>query len=226
MNSRRLLSGRFAVLVLLAFVAGTARVSAGEDAKRPAAPPVGPESEEESPDLVRQRILLYLQRHGDLGRIDPERRREQVGVEYARWRERAGKGGKSAQGIGGSDWSSLGPTNGAGRMTALAPHPTDANTIYVGAAGGGVWKSSDAGATWTPLTEGLSDLSVGALAVAPSSPDTIYLGTGEGGYAIDFIPGIGFLKSTDGGVTWNLPSSVIATTFYRISVHPTNANEL
>jgi photosystem II stability/assembly factor-like uncharacterized protein len=212
----------FCALFLAATVAG-----AGEDGKRAAAPPAGPEAEEDSPDLVRQRILLYLQRHGDNGRIDPERRREKIAAEYALWRQRAGRrGGKSAEGVGGSEWTSLGPTNGAGRMTAVAPHPTDSNKIYAGAAGGGVWKSIDAGATWTPLTEGLSDLSVGALAVAPSSPDTVYLGTGEGGYAIDFIPGIGFLKSTDGGVTWNLPSSVIATTFYRISVHPTNANEL
>jgi photosystem II stability/assembly factor-like uncharacterized protein len=223
----RLFSGRSAVLVCLALFLGAHALPGGEDAKRPPAPTVGPEAEEESADLVQQRILLYLQRHGDQGRIDPERRRERVAAEYARWRERDGKGGgKSAQGIGGSDWTSLGPTNGAGRMTAVAPHPTDSNRIYAGAAGGGVWKSTDAGATWTPLTEGLSDLSVGALALAPSSPDTIYLGTGEGGYAIDFIPGIGFLKSTDGGVTWNLPSSIIATTFYRISVHPTNSNEL
>jgi len=219
---------RFAASLFALALSGIVQpLRADDGAKRPTAPAVGPESEDESPDFVRQRILLYLQRHGDQGRIDPERRRAKVAEEYARWREWEGKaGGRRALGIGGSEWSSLGPTNGAGRMTALAPHPTDSNKIYAGAAGGGVWKSTDDGATWVPLTDGLSDLSVGALALAPSSPDTIYLGTGEGGYAIDFIPGIGLLKSTDGGTTWNLPSSVIATTFYRISVHPTNPNEL
>src|SRR5262249_24399357 len=62
--------------------------------------------------------------------------------------------------------------------------------------------------------------------LAPSDPDIVYLGTGEGGIAIDFIPGIGLLKSTDGGNNWIFPSSVIATTFYRISVHPANALEV
>ena len=57
---------------------GAPAVPAGEDGKRPTAPPIGPEAEEESADLVQQRILLYLQRHGDLGRIDPERRREKI----------------------------------------------------------------------------------------------------------------------------------------------------
>jgi photosystem II stability/assembly factor-like uncharacterized protein len=62
--------------------------------------------------------------------------------------------------------------------------------------------------------------------VAPSSPNIIYLGTGEGGYAGDFVPGIGLLKSTDSGASWIFPSSVIATKFYRISLHPSNSNEL
>src|SRR6266545_2837591 len=84
-----------------------------------------------------------------------------------------------------------------------------------------------------PLTDDLNDLSVGALAVAPSSPNIIYLGSGEGAYAVDaghqlapFIPGIGLLKSSDGGANWTLPASVVASRFYRISVHPTNPLEL
>ncbi len=171
-------------------------------------------------DLIRERIRLYLQRHGDNGVIDPERRRLAIARDYAVRRAEEASRRLSPLGIGGSNWVSLGPTNGAGRVTAIAPHPSLAGTVYVGAAGGGVWKTSDGGVSWTPLTDGINDLSVGALAVAPSSPNILYLGTGEGGYAIDFIPGIGMLTSNDGGATWALPSSVVASTFYRISVHP------
>ncbi|MEO8430030.1 MAG: PKD domain-containing protein [Acidobacteriota bacterium] len=184
------------------------------------------EGGEEGPELMRARARLYLMRHGDGGRIDPELRLRRVSEEYRRWREDEKRSGKSTRAVGGSHWISLGPTTGAGRMTAIAPHPTAAGTVLAGAAGGGVWKTTDGGSTWQPLTEGINDLSVGAVAIPPSAPNTIYLGTGEGGYAIDFIPGIGFLKSTDGGANWILPASVIATTFYRLSVHPTNANEL
>jgi photosystem II stability/assembly factor-like uncharacterized protein len=121
---------------------------------------------------------------------------------------------------------SLGPTNGAGRATAVAPHPTLPGTLYIGAAGGGVWKTTNGGQSWIPLTESLNDLSVGAVALAPSNPNIVYLGTGEGGIAQDFIPGIGFFKSLDGGDTWVPPASVVATQFYRISVHPTRPEEL
>jgi photosystem II stability/assembly factor-like uncharacterized protein len=178
------------------------------------------------PEAIRQRTRLYLERHGDGGRIDPEQRLKAVASDYALRRAEAARRRVGPQGVGGSNWISLGPTNGAGRMTAIAPHPTIAGTLYVGAAGGGVWKTTDGGGTWTPLTDDLSALSVGALAVAPSSPNIIYLGSGEGGYNGDFIPGIGLVKSSDGGATWNLPDSVVASAFYRITFHPTNPLEL
>jgi photosystem II stability/assembly factor-like uncharacterized protein len=111
-------------------------------------------------------------------------------------------------------------------MTAIAVHPTAMGTVYAGAADGGVWKTTNGGTSWVPLTDSIADLSVGALALAPSSPNIIYLGTGEGGSAGDFVPGIGLLKSTDGGATWGFPASVVATRFNRISVHPTNPQEL
>ena len=200
----------------------------GEDPASAKARPgaVVEEGGDEGPEMMRARARAYLTRHGDDGQIDPESRLRRVEIEYRRWRDDEKRGGKSTRTVGGSQWISLGPTDGAGRMTAIAPHPTAAGTAYAGAAGGGVWKTTDGGATWVPLTEGINDLSVGALAIPPTAPNTLYLGTGEGGYAVDFVPGIGFLKSTDGGANWILPASVLATTFYRISVHPTNANEL
>lgn len=116
------------------------------------------------------------------------------------------------------------PPNGlvSGRINAIAPDPTDPLTCYIGAAGGGVWKSSDAGASWTPLTDQQASLPIGALAVAPSAPNVIYAGTGDG---IDFS-GKGILKSTDGGKTWTLLGSDVFArrAFWRIVVDPLDPN--
>jgi len=170
------------------------------------------------------RVLDYLRRHGNDGVIDAEVMLELTRDDYER--RKSERQNLEADSIGGTVWTSLGPTNGAGRMTAAATHPATAGTVIVGAAGGGAWKTTNSGASWAPLTEGIANLSVGAIAIAPSATNTIYLGTGEGGIASDFIPGIGLLMSPDGGTNWTLPSSVLATKFYKISVLPTNANEL
>lgn len=181
------------------------------------------EAQDDGPEEIHARVLDYLERHGDRGRIDPEAQLRRVAAEYARFRRvSALSRGRTAS----ADWTPLGPTNGAGRMTAIASAPRSPNVVYAGAAGGGVWKTSDGGRTWRSLTDGLHDLSVGALAVAPSNPSVVYLGSGEGGYDGDFVPGIGLLKSTDGGETWALPGSVLSPIFYRILVHPANADEL
>jgi hypothetical protein len=128
--------------------------------------------------------------------------------------------------IAGSSWSNVGPTNVAGRVSAVAVDPGNTQIVYRGTAGGGVWKSTDGGSTWTVLTDSLGDLSIGAVALAPSNTQIVYVGTGEGALGIDGINGIGFLKSTDGGATWSLPVSVTATKYFDLSVHPTNANEI
>jgi len=166
------------------------------------------------------RILDYLERHGDWGVIHSDVLLERTRETQVRMLA------EGAEGIGGTVWTSLGPTNGAGRATAIANHPTTATTALIGAAGGGVWKTTNGGASWTPQTETIANLSVGALSYAPSNASIVYLGTGEGGLGSDFIPGIGLLSSSDGGTNWTLPSTVIATMFYRISVSPTTPNEL
>ena len=171
------------------------------------------------------RVLDYLRRHGNDGVIDAETMLELTRDDYER-RKGDLTNHIGPDSIGGSVWTNLGPTNGAGRITAAATHPTTAGTAIIGAAGGGAWKTTNSGAAWTPLTEDIANLSVGAIAIAPSATNTVYLGTGEGGIGFDFIPGIGLLVSTDGGTNWTLPSSVLATKFYKMSILPTNANEL
>ena len=90
----------------------------------------------------------------------------------------------------------------SGRVTSLAVDPRNNDVVYLGAADGGVWKTTDGGLNWKPLTDIQPSLSIGAIAIAPSAPDTIYVGTGEGNFAADNYYGIGILKSTDGGATW------------------------
>jgi hypothetical protein len=100
-------------------------------------------------------------------------------------------------------WISLGPTNHGGRARVLRFHPGHPDTMYVGAVSGGLWKSTNAGLSWFSLTDGLANLAVGCFEIDPSNPNIMYLGTGEGYYNIDAVTGIGLLKSTDGGLSWN-----------------------
>src|SRR2546425_278205 len=102
-----------------------------------------------------------------------------------------------------SDWPSgfsFSPV--CGRVTALAVDTRSWEVVYLGGAVGGVWKTTDGGTTWTPLTDTQASLSVGSIELDPSNPDTVYVGTGEDDFAGDNYYGAGILKSTDGGTTW------------------------
>ncbi|TAM83613.1 MAG: choice-of-anchor D domain-containing protein [Acidobacteria bacterium] len=94
----------------------------------------------------------------------------------------------------------------SGRVTALAVDPTNSNTIYLGGAEGGVWKSTDGGTTWVPLTDNQPSLAVGSIAIDPQNPQIIYVGTGEQDFALYNYSGAGILKSTNGGASWTLLS--------------------
>ena len=123
-----------------------------------------------------------------------------------------------------------GNTPVSGRIAAVAADPTNANTIYIAAAGGGVWKTTDGGTTWSPLTDSQATLSMGAIAVAPSNPNIIYAGTGEADNSIDSFYGRGLLKSTDAGATWALLTGNVGlnefdrTAISRILIDPTDPN--
>lgn len=106
-----------------------------------------------------------------------------------------------------SNWQAMGPTTttsgyrGIGRINALAFHPTNSGTFWVGSAGGGVWRTIDNGANWTCLTDKLPVLSVSDIDVNPKNPNTLYLCTGDRDSRDHFS--IGVLKSTDGGANWD-----------------------
>jgi photosystem II stability/assembly factor-like uncharacterized protein len=130
-------------------------------------------------------------------------------------------------------WSNIGPSSGSenyfdsGRLTGIVIHPEDSNVIYVASAGGGVWKTTNGGASWSPKTESVGSLGCGALAMDPSDPETLYLGLGAphrvGILGLGTAPGLGVLKSTDGGAHWSGPILLgDSTTIRSLLVHTFN----
>lgn len=132
-----------------------------------------------------------------------------------------------------ANWPLYGATGVSGRVTALAVDPRNSGVVYLGGAEGGVWKTTDGGVTWLPLTDNQASLAVGSITLDPSAPDTIYVGTGESNETGDAYFGAGILKSTDGGATWTqIPgpfasgTEMSGTTIGRISVHPSASQVL
>jgi photosystem II stability/assembly factor-like uncharacterized protein len=120
-------------------------------------------------------------------------------------------------------WRSIGPQRG-GRVLAVAGVAGDADVYYFGAVAGGVWKTTNGGENWTPLTDTTDIRSVGAIAVAPSDPNVIYVGTGESCIRGDISDGDGMWKSTDAGKTWTHIHLEDTRHIARIAVDPSNAN--
>ncbi len=126
-------------------------------------------------------------------------------------------------------WSYHGPGNIGGRTRALLIHPETPEVMLAAGVAGGIWKTADGGASWTPLTDLLANLAVNSLAMSPHDPDTIYAGTGEGYFNIDFVRGVGIFKSTDGGANWTHLSATATSDFYyvnKIVVSPNNASTI
>ncbi len=138
-----------------------------------------------------------------------------------------------------SQWAFAGPHasthtsgdyRGLGRVDCIAFHPTDPSTIFVGTPGGGVWKTTNDGATWDNISFNLPNTSVSSIAVSPLDPNIIYIATGDARQPIgSFVArynrnSIGIYKTTDGGVHWNPTSDNITVTgnATKIIVHPAN----
>ena len=98
-------------------------------------------------------------------------------------------------------WRMIGPFRGGRALTAVGV-PGQPSVFYFGAVGGGVWKTTNAGRTWTPIFDAEPVASIGAIAVAPSDPNVIYVGSGEADMRDDISYGNGMYKSTDAGKTW------------------------
>ena len=122
-----------------------------------------------------------------------------------------------------SRWRALGPegttaygSRTSGRVSSIAIHPSNPDIIYIGAAGGGVWRTDDAGSSWRPLTDNECSLSMGSVAIDPVDPDIVYAGTGEHAVSYSSYYGCGVLRSTNGGLSWEqLGGDVFVDRTYR-----------
>ncbi|WP_417592733.1 WD40/YVTN/BNR-like repeat-containing protein [Owenweeksia hongkongensis] len=120
----------------------------------------------------------------------------------------------------------IGPALMSGRVTDLEPHPTDARVLYVGTAGGGVWKSSDGGATVYSVFDEHPQ-SIGNIAVDPNNPQTVWVGTGEIWTRNSTSVGYGLYKTTDGGNNWDeVPGFEKSERISSIEINPNNSDEI
>ena len=108
------------------------------------------------------------------------------------------------------------------RTSAVVGVPGDSNTYYVGAASGGVWKSTDAGVHWSPIFDEQTAQSIGSIAIAPSDPNVIWVGTGEPFIRSNVSLGNGIYKSTDAGKTWTHMGLTKTGRIARVIVDPRN----
>jgi len=122
-------------------------------------------------------------------------------------------------------WRMIGPFRG-GRVNAVSGVVGQPDTFYFGSVGGGVWKSSNAGRTWTPIFDATNVASIGAIGVAPSDGNVIYVGTGEADMRDSIAFGNGVYKSTDAGKTWKHLGLENTKQIGRIIVDPKNPNTL
>ena len=111
-------------------------------------------------------------------------------------------GGRGADPYAGLRLRSIGPAMISGRIVDLAVHPHDRKTWYIGVAAGGVWKTTNAGTTWTPVFDNQATYSIGAITIDPKNPNTVWVGTGENNAQRAVSYGDGVYRSTDGGRSW------------------------
>ena len=126
-------------------------------------------------------------------------------------------------------WTSLGPGNIGGRTRALLINPADAQVMYAAGVAGGVWKTVNGGASWTPLGDMLPNLAVNSMVMDPRNPNVIYAGTGEGFFNSDAVRGAGIFKTTDGGATWTRLENTTGQDFHYvndIAISPVNSQRV
>src|SRR5215469_16093557 len=125
----------------------------------------------------------------------------------------------------GLKWRLIGPFRG-GRAVAATGVAGDPNTFYFGGVDGGIWKTTNAGVTWTPIFDKQPVASIGAIAIAPSDPKIIYVGTGESDIRSDLASGDGVYRSTDGGDSWQNVGLHDTRQISRVVIDPQNASTL
>jgi photosystem II stability/assembly factor-like uncharacterized protein len=125
----------------------------------------------------------------------------------------------------GMKWRSIGPYRG-GRVLAVTGVPGSAYTYYFGGVAGGVWRTTDGGVSWQPISDGSVIASIGAIAVSESNPNVIYVGTGESCLRGNISYGNGVYKTTDGGKTWQHVGLVNTQHIARVWIDPRNPDHV
>jgi len=126
--------------------------------------------------------------------------------------------------FGSLEWTNVGPQRG-GRSTAIAGSDARPYEYFFGASGGGLWKTTDGGNNWRPVTDGkINSASVGAVAVCPTDPDIVYIGMGETEIRGNIQQGDGVYKSTDAGRTWTHMGLAATQNISRLRIHPDDCN--
>ncbi|MBS1914005.1 MAG: hypothetical protein JST22_18605 [Bacteroidetes bacterium] len=167
-------------------------------------------------EISAREAFFYGARAYPYGRV-PQNARQDA-ILHAQEKMRPFRGGRAFQSA--DMWKPIGPYDLGGRITAVAVHPGDGSTLWAGAADGGVWKSTDRGASWTPTMDFENAIAVGALAVDPGDPNVVYAGTGETAMNVDTYGGAGIFKSTDAGGSWHTSGLTNVAAFSRIVVLP------
>jgi photosystem II stability/assembly factor-like uncharacterized protein len=121
-------------------------------------------------------------------------------------------------------WRAIGPANMGGRIDDIAVDESNPSTYYIGLAGGGLWKTTNNGTTWTPIFDEYVISSIGDIALAPSNPNIIYVGTGEPNNRQSSTFGGGMYKSTDGGKKFEFIGLKETQSIARVVVHPKDPN--
>lgn len=172
---------------------------------------------DENVNAKRREIYFWERRAFPFGRIPQGARQNAIEHVESKMRAFMSDGLQSL-----ARWTPIGPFNVGGRIRSIAVHPTDGATLWVAAADGGVWKSTNTGNTWTPVMDFENAIAMGAIAVDPTNPAILFAGTGEMSSNIDAYAGAGMYKSTDGGNSWTGVGLTTVGAFSRVVVHPAN----
>ena len=124
------------------------------------------------------------------------------------------------------NWIQIGPTNIGGRITDIEIHEDAPDTIYIGSASGGIYKSIDNAQSWTHIFKNAPVISIGDIAIDKNNQNIIYVGTGEANSSSFSFPGNGIYKSVDGGVSWHQSGLIESAYFGRIIVDYSNSNNI
>lgn len=210
---RRFVRIAFALLLACPSLAGPVRTAAAAEQ--------GEFAQEDIEARQRWRLERRLGPDGRYDAMAPLRARLELAAR-TRPTQATGATGTTDAGIWNWDW--LGPGNIGGRVRALVIHPTTPNTMWAGTAGGGIWRTTNGGNSWFPMTDFLPSLAVASLVLDPTDPTTLYAGTGELVGSNWTIAGAGIFKSMNSGLTWTqLPRTMDFAYVSSLAHHPTEA---